>query len=79
MIPQHTKKLCRHHNALSIHHVHEAVATKVIALYHTDGVQNTINIILSKHWGYQQIGMSSSLSYASKVTQLSCLRRIDCS
>jgi hypothetical protein len=40
--------------ALSFHCVREAIASKIIGLYHADGVLNPADI-LSKHWGYQQV------------------------
>ena len=46
-------KLPKHHNALSFHCVHEAVAAKIVAIYHLAGEYNPADI-LSKHWGYQQ-------------------------
>jgi hypothetical protein len=47
-------KLHKRHNALSFHRVREAVASKIITMYHLDGIYNPADI-LSKHWGYQQI------------------------
>jgi hypothetical protein len=47
-------KLHKRHNALSFHRVREAVAAKVISIYHLAGEYNPADI-LSKHWGYQQI------------------------
>ena len=49
-----TAKLHKHHTALSFHHMCEAIAAKIVAFYHIDGVSNPADI-LSKHWGYQQI------------------------
>jgi hypothetical protein len=46
-------KLHKRHNALSFHCVPEAVATKIVAIYHLAGEYNPADI-LSKHWGYQQ-------------------------
>jgi hypothetical protein len=47
-------KLHKRHMALSFHRVREAIAAKIIAFYHVDGVRNPADI-LSKHWGYQQV------------------------
>ena len=47
-------KLHKHHNALSFHCVHEAVASKYVNFSFLDGRYNPADI-LSKHWGYQQI------------------------
>ena len=47
-------KLHKRHNALSIHHVREAVASKFIGFIHLPGEFNPANI-LSKHWGYPQV------------------------
>ena len=47
-------KLHKHHNALSFHHVREAVASKYVNFSFLDGRYNPADI-LSKHWGYQQI------------------------
>jgi len=47
-------KLHKHHNALSFHHVREAIAAAIIGFYHIDGNENPADI-LSKHWGYHQI------------------------
>jgi hypothetical protein len=44
-------KLHKHHNALSFHHVQEAIAAKFIAMHHLDGIFNPADI-LSKHWAY---------------------------
>jgi hypothetical protein len=41
-------KLHKHHNALSFHHVLEAVTAKIIAIYHLSGDYNPADI-LSKH------------------------------
>jgi hypothetical protein len=46
-------KLHKRHNALSFHRVREAVAAKIVAIYHLAGEYNPADI-LSKHWGYQQ-------------------------
>ena len=47
-------KLHKRHLALSFHHVHEAIASKIVSFYHIPGNINLANI-LSKHWGYQQV------------------------
>ena len=47
-------KLHKRHMALSFHRVREAIAAKIIAFYHVDGVRNPADI-LRKHWGYQQV------------------------
>jgi len=47
-------KLHKRHNALSFHHVREAVATGFIGLYHLPGEFNPADI-MTKHWGYQMI------------------------
>ena len=47
-------KLHKHHLALSFHHVHEAIVSKIVSFYHIPGDINLANI-LSKHWGYQQV------------------------
>jgi len=47
-------KLHKRHNALSFHHVQEAIAAGILAFYHIEGTENPADI-LSKHWGYQQI------------------------
>ena len=47
-------KLHKRRMALSFHCVREAIAAKIIAFYHVDGVRNPADI-LSKHWGYQQV------------------------
>ena len=47
-------KLHKCHNALSFHHVREAIAAAIIGFYHIDGNENPADI-LSKHWGYHQI------------------------
>jgi hypothetical protein len=47
-------KLHKRHNALSFHHVHEAIASGYIVLTHLPGKFFPADI-LSKHWGYQTI------------------------
>jgi hypothetical protein len=47
-------KLHKRHNALSFHHVHEAIASGYIMLTYLPGKFNPGDI-LSKHWGYQTI------------------------
>jgi hypothetical protein len=44
-------KLHKRHNALSFHHVQEAVAFKYVMIFHLLGKYNPANI-LSKHWAY---------------------------
>jgi hypothetical protein len=44
-------KLHKRHNALSFHHVREAVASKYVTIFHLPGEYNPVNI-LSKHWAY---------------------------
>jgi hypothetical protein len=44
-------KLQKRHNALSFHHVCEAIAAKFIEMHHLDGIFNPADI-LSKHWAY---------------------------
>jgi hypothetical protein len=44
-------KLHKRHNALSFHHVREAVASKYVTIFHVLGAYNPANI-LSKHWAY---------------------------
>jgi hypothetical protein len=44
-------KLHKRHNALSFHHVREAVASKYVMIFHLLGEYNPANI-LSKHWAY---------------------------
>jgi hypothetical protein len=39
------------HNALSFHHVQEAVASKYVTIFHLPGKYNPANI-LSKQWAY---------------------------
>jgi hypothetical protein len=41
----------KHHNALSLHRVQEAIAAKFIAMHHLDGIFNPADI-LRKHWAY---------------------------
>jgi hypothetical protein len=47
-------KLHKHHNALSFHHVHEAIAAKFVKMHHLEGIFNPTDI-LSKHWAYPQV------------------------
>jgi hypothetical protein len=47
-------RLHKRHNALSFHHVHEAIASGYVVLTHLPGKFNPADI-LSKHWGYQTI------------------------
>jgi hypothetical protein len=44
-------KLHKRHNALSFHHVQEAVASKNVTIFHLLGEYNPANI-LSRHWAY---------------------------
>jgi len=45
-------KLHKQHNALSFHHIQEAIATGILLeFYHIEGTENPADI-LSKHWGY---------------------------
>jgi len=47
-------KLHKRHNALSFHHVWEAIAGAIIGFHHIDGNESPADM-LSKHWGYRQI------------------------
>jgi hypothetical protein len=47
-------KLHKRHNALSFHHVCEAIAFGYVMLTHLPGKFNPVDI-LSKHWEYQTI------------------------
>jgi len=47
-------KLHKRHTILSFHHVHEAIASGMVAFYYLPGTINPADI-LSKHWGYTQI------------------------
>jgi hypothetical protein len=47
-------KLHKHHNALSFHHIHEAVTAKFMLIFHLSGEFNPADI-MTKHWGYPQI------------------------
>jgi hypothetical protein len=47
-------KLHKRHNALSFHHVQEAVASKYVMIFHLPGEYNPANI-LSKHWAYASV------------------------
>jgi hypothetical protein len=47
-------KLHKRHNALSFHHVCEAIASGYVMLTYLPGKFNPVDI-LSKHWGYQTI------------------------
>ena len=42
-------KIKKRHNALSFHRIREAIAAKIIRMYHIAGSQNPSDI-LSKHW-----------------------------
>jgi hypothetical protein len=42
------------HNALSFHHVREAVASKYVTIFHQLGEYNPADI-LSKHWTYASV------------------------
>jgi hypothetical protein len=41
--------------ALSFYRVREAIAAKIVAFHHVDGVRNPADILTSKHWDYQQV------------------------
>ncbi len=45
--------LSKHHNALSYHHVREAIAAKFVCFHKIDGSKNLADV-LSKHCGYPQ-------------------------
>lgn len=45
--------LNKHHNALSYHHICEAIAAKILSFFHIDGKTNPADI-LSKHCGFQE-------------------------
>jgi hypothetical protein len=47
-------KLHKRHNALSFHHVREAVASKYVTIFHLPGEYNPADI-LSKHWAYASV------------------------
>ena len=47
-------ELHKKHNALSFHHVCEAIASKFINFALLDGKYNPADVI-SKHWGYRQV------------------------
>jgi hypothetical protein len=47
-------KLHKRHNALSFHHVREAVTSKYVMIFHLPGEYNPANI-LSKHWAYASV------------------------
>ena len=47
-------RLTKRHNALSYHHVREAIATKILAFVYKKGEDNPADI-LSKHCGYPQL------------------------
>jgi len=59
----------KHHNALSYHHVHEAIEAKILGFFHIDGKKNLADV-LSKHRGFQQSGLSLSPFCFGMVTQL---------
>jgi hypothetical protein len=44
-------KLHKRHNALSFHHVREAVVSKYVMIFHLPGEYNPADIF-SKHWDY---------------------------
>jgi len=46
--------LNKHHNPPSYHHVHEAIATKILDFFHIAG-KNHPGDVLSKHDGFLQI------------------------
>jgi len=43
--------LNKHHNALSYHCVHEAIAANILGFFHIDGKKNPADV-LSKHGGF---------------------------
>jgi hypothetical protein len=47
-------KLHKRHNALSFHHVQEAISAGYIQYFHMPGKTNPADI-LSKHWGYTDL------------------------
>ena len=47
-------QLHKHHNALSFHQVHEAIASKFVDFAFLPGHENPADI-LSKHWAYGSI------------------------
>jgi hypothetical protein len=47
-------KLHKRHNALSSHHVQEAVASKYVTIFHLPGEYNPADI-LSNHWAYASV------------------------
>jgi hypothetical protein len=47
-------KLHKSHNALSFHHVREAVASRDVTIFHLPGKYNPADI-LSKHWAYASV------------------------
>jgi hypothetical protein len=47
-------KLHKRHNALSFHHVGEAVTSKYVTIFHLPGDYNPADI-LSKHWSYASV------------------------
>jgi hypothetical protein len=47
-------KLHKRQNALSFHHVREAVASKYVTIFHLPGEYNPADI-LSKHWDYASV------------------------
>ena len=47
-------KLHKRHNALSFHHVREAVASKYVTIFHLPGQYNPADI-LSKYWAYASV------------------------
>ncbi len=49
-----TATLKKRHNALSFHHVREAIAAGITAFYKIDGKHNPADI-LSKHGGYPDV------------------------
>jgi hypothetical protein len=48
--------LKKRHNALSYHHVWEAIAAKILGFFKVGGAKNPADI-LSKHNGFQQLGL----------------------
>jgi hypothetical protein len=61
-------RLHKQHNALSFHHVWEAIASKYVLMMHLSGKANPSDI-LSKHWGHQAIySILRSILFFSKNT-----------
>jgi hypothetical protein len=69
-------KLHKHHNVLSYHCLHEAIASGVFSFHHLPGEINPANI-LSKHWSYQKLwhGMLEPLLSILATQQTSLMMR----